>query len=123
MPASIFGERFYGHRTPAWHGIGTVMDENLIATEAMLVANIEFPIHKWAMFAQNPETMELVPSNQYAVVRDATADDPETRILSTVGEQWTPLQATDLARMLDPISERYPVETVGALGNGEKIFF
>ena len=26
MPASIFGERFYGRRQPAWHRIGTVMD-------------------------------------------------------------------------------------------------
>ena len=123
MPASIFGERFYGHREPAWHGLGTVMDEDLTATEAMKVANIAFPINKWEMFAKNPETGEMIETSQYAVVRDPTEDDDVYRVLSNVGKQWTPLQAWELAKMLDPISEKYPVETVGALGNGEKIFF
>ena len=123
MPASIFGERFYGHREPAWHGLGTVMDENLTATEAMKVANISFPVSKWEMFAKNPETGEMIETNQFAVVRDPTEDDNIYRVLSNVGKQWTPLQAWELAKMLDPISEKYPVETVGALGNGEKIFF
>ena len=123
MPASIFGERFYGHREPAWHGLGTVMDEDLTATEAMQIANIAFPVNKWEMFAKNPQTGEMIETNQYAVVRDPTEDDDIYRVLSTVGQQWTPLQAWELAKMLDPISEKYPVETVGALGNGEKIFF
>ena len=122
MPASIFGERFYGHREPAWHGLGTVMDENLTATEAMKVANIAFPVTKWAMFAKNPQTGDMLETNQYAVVRDPTEDDNIYRVLSTVGEQWTPLQAWELAKMLDPISEKYPVETMGVLGHGEKIF-
>ena len=123
MPASIFGERFYGHREPAWHGLGTVMDEDLTATEAMQIANIAFPVNKWEMFAKNPQTGEMIETSQYAVVRDPTEDDDIYRVLSTVGQQWTPLQAWELAKMLDPISEKYPVETVGALGNGEKIFF
>ena len=123
MPASIFGDRFFGRREPAWHGIGTVLDEELTATEAMKVANIAFPVNKWEMFAKNPETGELLETDQFAVVRDPTADDDVYRVLSNVGSQWTPLQAWDLAKMLDPVSEKYPVETVGALGNGEKIFF
>ena len=123
MPASIFGERFYGHREPAWHGLGTVMDENLTATEAMQVANIAFPIHKWKTWAENPTDGSLIETNEWAVVREPTPDDDEYRILSLVGKEWTPLQAWELAEMLDPISKRYPVETVGALGNGEKIFF
>ena len=123
MPASIFGERFYGRREPAWHGIGTVLDADLKATEAMKVAKIAFPVNKWQMWAENPDDGTLIDTSNWAVVRDPTPDDPEHRVLSVVGEQWTPLQAWELAEMLDPISEQYPVETVGALGNGEKIFF
>jgi len=99
------------------------MDEDLTATEAMQVANIAFPVAKWEMLAKNPVTGELIETNQFAVVRDPTPDDDIYRVLSTVGQQWTPLQAWELAEMLDPISKKYPVETVGALGNGEKIFF
>lgn len=122
MPANIFGERFYGHRQPAWHGIGTVMDENITATESMKVANIGFPVNKRPMWAEL-EDGTLLKTNSFAVVREPTFDDPEHRILSTVGKDWTPIQAWELAKMLDPISEKYPVETVGALGNGEKVFF
>ena len=123
MSASICGERFYGRREPAWHGIGTVMDADLKATEAMQIAKIAFPVNKWNLWAENPNDGTLIKSPNYAVVRDPTHDDPEHRILSVVGEQWTPLQAWELAEMIDPVSEKYPVETVGALGNGEKIFF
>ena len=93
MPASIFGERFYGRREPAWHGIGTVMDADLKATEAMQVAKIAFPVNKWQMWAENPDDGTLINTDNWAVVRDPTPDDPEHRILSVVGQQWTPIQA------------------------------
>lgn len=123
MPASIFGNRFFGRREPAWHNIGTVMEADLTATEAMQVAKIAFPVNKWQMWAENPTDGTLIQANNWAVVRDPTEDDNEHKILSVVGKEWTPLQAWELAEMLDPISKTYPVETVGALGNGEKIFF
>ena len=122
MPASLFGERFLG-RKPAWHRLGTVMDsQGMSATEAMRIADIGFPITKVPTYAELPNG-DLIQTNQYAVVREPTSDDPEHRILSSVGSEWTALQASDLADMLDPITKEYPVETAGALGNGEKIFF
>ena len=122
MPAAIFGDRFFGKRTKAWHNIGTVLDEELTATEAMRIADIAFPIEKWPVVAVNPADDTLIDTASYAVVREPTHDDPQHRVLSIVGKEWTPIQAWDLAKMLDPISEKYPVETVGALGYGEKIF-
>jgi len=122
MPASIFGDRFLG-REPAWHRLGTVMDTtNLTATEAMEIADIGFPVIKVPTHAEMPDGT-LVETGQFAVVRNATHDDPFPRVLSTVGSKWTALQAADLATMLDPITKEYPVETAGALGKGEKIFF
>ena len=129
MPASLFGERFFGRRTPAWHGLGTVMDADLTVSQALEHVDIGFEIVKAPTFAHIDTTDETgayrtlrVPTNSYAVIREPTYDDPQHRILSTVGEQWTPIQTSDLARMLDPISQKYPVETMGAIGHGEKIF-
>jgi len=122
MPASLFGDRFLG-REPAWHRLGKVMDTtNLTATQAMEIADIGFPIDKVPTYAELLDGT-LIETGQFAVVRNATHDDPEPRVLSTVGSQWTALQARDLATMLDPITKEYPVETAGALGRGEKIFF
>mgnify|MGYP003676594407 CR=1 FL=1 len=40
MPASIFGERFFGRRQPAWHRIGTVMDTDATVSEAMKYVDV-----------------------------------------------------------------------------------
>lgn len=122
MPASIFGDRFLG-REPAWHRLGKVMDTtNLTATEAMEIADIAFPVTKVPTLAEMPNG-DLIETKQWAIVREPTKDDPEYRVLSTVGSEWTAIQTWELAQILDPVTEQYPVETVGALGHGEKVFF
>ena len=131
MPASIFNDRFVGFKQPAWHGLGTVFHDKINVSEAIERANIGFEIHKARNFARmdtdrfdekGGRIVQSIPTNSYSVLREPTYDDPEWQVLSTVGEQWTPIQANDLANMLDPLSERYPVETAGAIGRGEKIF-
>ena len=131
MPASIFGERFVGFREPAWHGLGTIFVDKVSVTEAVGMADIGFEIVKAPNFAHidtgrfndnGTPIVHSVPTNSYSVLREPTYDDPNWHTLSTVGEQWTPIQLNDLAQMLDPISERFPVETAGAIGKGEKVF-
>ena len=125
MPASIFGDRFLGRREPAWHRVGEVFDEPLTMTEAIVRAGVDFEINKHPSYAyvENGEgEVELIPTGQFAVIREPVKDDPEHRVLATVGKEWTPLQARTLATMLDPLTEKYPVETIGALGHGEQIF-
>ena len=123
MPASLFNERFIGRREPAWHrlGEGFPADEKMTATDAMIRADIMFSVEKMPQFIELP-TGEHIPTTSYSVVREPTVDDPQYRVLATVGKEWTAIQAPDLGKMLDPISERYPVETAGAIGKGEKIF-
>lgn len=121
MAHEIFGDRFIGKREPAWHGIGEVFEDNLTATEAVSKAKLDFKIKKLQnRVLVDEDTYVMAPS--YSVVREPTDDDPQHRILGNVGEAWTPVQASDLARMLDPIAEKYPVETAGALKYGKKIF-
>ena len=122
MPAEIFGERFFGRRTPAWHRIGTVMDADLTVTEAMQHCDVGFEIFTSPSYIRLPDGTE-VETNHNAIVREPVVDDNEYRVLSVVGGEWTPIQMRDLATYLDPISEKYPVETMGALDRGKKIFF
>lgn len=125
MPASIFGERFFGRRQPAWHRIGKVMDADMTVTQAMQHVDVDFEIYTTPTYVyvdgEYILTSEL-GSDHNAIVREPTTDDPQHRVLSVVGGQWTPIQTRDLANYLDPISEKYPVETIGALGRGEKLF-
>ena len=123
MSASLFGERFAGRREPAWHRLGEVFpqEEKVSASEGMRKADIMFGIDKHPQVVKMDDGTELA-TNSYAVVREPTQDAPEHRVLATVGKEWTSIQAKDLGKMLAPISEKFPVETVGAIGNGEKIF-
>lgn len=122
MTADLFGDRFAG-RQPAWHRLGKVFSEGekVTASEGMRKADILFGIDKHPQIVKMEDGKEL-ETGSYAVVREPTSDDPEHRVLATVGKEWTAIQSKDLGKMLDPISEKFPVETVGAIGNGEKIF-
>ena len=122
MTADLFGDRFAG-RQPAWHRLGKVFSEGekVTASEGMRKADILFGIDKHPQIVKMEDGKEL-ETGSYAVVREPTHDDPEHRVLDTVGKEWTAIQAKDLGKMLDPISEKFPVETVGAIGDGEKIF-
>ena len=125
MPASIFGERFFGRRQPAWHRIGTVMDDDMTVSQAMQHVDVGFEIYTTPTYVNVDGEYILTSdlgSDHNAIMREPTTDDPQHRLLSVVGGQWTPIQAKDLAGYLDPISEKYPVETMGALGHGEKLF-
>ena len=121
MPASIFGERFYGRRQPAWHRIGTVMDLDATVSEAMKYIDVDFEIFTVPATVTMPDGT-VVATNHNAIVREPTTDDANYKVLSVVGNEWTPIQMRDLATYLDPISEKFPVETIGALGHGEKVF-
>ena len=121
MAHKIFGDRFFGHRTPAWHRIGTVMDNDCTVSEAMQYIDVDFEILTAPVMAVLPDGTQ-VPTTSNAIVREPTTDDNQYRVLSVVGGEWTPIQMRDLANYLDPISERFPVETIGAIGHGEKVF-
>ena len=125
MPANIFGDRFLAKREPAWHKLGETFEDPISMTQAVKRTGIDFHISKHPVTVQidkGDEGIDLVPTKNFAVVREPVEDDNQYRVLSIVGREWTPIQAMDLARMLDPITEKYPVETIGALGYGEKIF-
>ena len=125
MSANIFGDRFLAKREPAWHKLGETFEDPISMTQAVKRTGIDFHISKHPVTVQidkGDEGIDLVPTKNFAVVREPVEDDNQYRVLSIVGREWTPIQAMDLARMLDPITEKYPVETIGALGYGEKIF-
>lgn len=118
MPASIFGDRFYGRREPAWHGLGTVFTEPLTASEAVQKAKLDYTVTK----VQIELPGELGSINRFALVRQPTPDDLHQRLFGIVGPQYQPLSNVDIAGMIDPLSAQWPLETIGALGFGETVF-
>lgn len=132
MAHKILGNRFASRTAPAWHGLGVTFDEAIDATTAARLAGIDFPIEKRPMTVDYDGTMLTVP-NAYAVLPGPLPDHdgiPEKSphelrplVLGTCSEEFEVLDNMDIARMIDPLTERYPIETCGALGDGEQTFF
>jgi len=123
MPADIFGDRFYGYREPAWHRIGTVFEEPLSVSEAVEKAGMDYKVALEGLYHSYDETLFFPIQDKRAVVRSATPDDPQKRVFGIVGSNYHVINNIDLGRIIDPLVEKWPLETVGALGYGETVFF
>jgi hypothetical protein len=133
----LFGARFLGRREPGWHKLGTTFDEPMTATEAFKRAGLMYevrtlplqmvwddelvPVGDWNGRATNTEEGR-VDSGLYAVVRGPTPDDRVVRVFGHVSPKYVPIQNEQIARSIDPLTNEWPVETVGALGHGERTF-
>jgi hypothetical protein len=65
---------------------------------------------------------EFTVPGKVAIIRQPTPDDPEPRVFGYASEDYEVIQNTELAEMLTGLSAEWPLETVGALGYGEKVF-
>jgi phage/plasmid-like protein (TIGR03299 family) len=120
MAHEIFGERFFGYRQPAWHGLGTVFEGAKTALEALDGAGLDYQVEKCPILIHS--SWGEVETGQIALVRQPTADDPQPRQFAVVNGEYGLLQNRDLAEMFEEMSREWPVETAGALGRGERIF-
>lgn len=114
MGHNLFGERFADARKPAWHGLGTVLNDEVSATEALDVVGgytVELV----------PATAGGVPLDKNAIIRKPTQDDPEARVFGIVGEKYTLLTPQDICSIYDEQVAK-PIETMGCLGHGETFF-
>lgn len=112
---------FASFREPAWHGLGTVFNEE-VSTFAMLsLANLQ----NWNVRLEDviiPDSLTSDKSYQY-VVRTNPFDKNQTDVLGVVGERYVPLQNEDLFTFGDAILDgggRW--ETAGSLKGGRVVF-
>ena len=139
MAHNLFGERFLGRREAAWHGLGTVFDENLVISpaEAIIRANCDYEVRKLPLTVKLP-TGKNIPADRVALVRcpapllvpqpDGTytqeidPDASDYHVLGYASPNYEIVNNLELGLMLEEVGKVYPVETVGALGNGETLF-
>lgn len=121
MAHELFGERFYGKRELAWHGLGQVFEHEPTAVEAFQEAGLNYHVGKHPLFAYINGNYEII-EDQFALVREATEDDPQNRMFGVVSNQYQVLNNMDIAPIVDLLSKEWPIETVGALKDGRTIF-
>jgi phage/plasmid-like protein (TIGR03299 family) len=109
----------YSFREPAWHGLGTVVNEEHTTSEVMDIANLS----KWNVRLEDVPLPDGYTSNKsnFLVVRDHPADG-HSDVLSIVGERYQTLQNEELFAFADNLLDGARWETAGSLKNGRVVF-
>jgi phage/plasmid-like protein (TIGR03299 family) len=126
MSANILGERFYGLRVPAWHNLGFVSEVEMTASEALQKIDADYRIEKCPLTTSINTlfgTINMEIPDKVALVREPIDDEATPKVLGFASKDYEIVQNVDFARALDKLADKWPVETVGVLGQGETIFF
>ena len=112
---------FASLREPAWHGLGTVFEEEVNTTKMLELASLD----NWNVRLEEiaiPEGFSADKAN-YFVARTNPFDKKQTDILGVVGERYRTLQNEDLFSFGDNILDgggRW--ETAGSIKGGRQVF-
>lgn len=119
MAHELFGNRYFG-RKAAWHKLGTVNKDGATPTEALAIADLDYLIDTYPLMI-DVEGLH-VPTGGVAIVREPVLGDNQYRVLGTANDRYTYLQNYEITEAFEPLADRWPLETIGALGEGETLF-
>lgn len=127
MAHMILGERFVHRNAPGWHNIAKkkyAVDEKITASEAMAEVAGDVIIGRYPLSYTVQENGVDVrkESKSVMIARAPLPDDPKWVELGVTSENWVAASYKQLATALDPLSEKYPVETAGLLKEGGLAF-
>lgn len=112
---------FASFREPAWHGLGTVFEEEVNTQKMLELASLD----NWNVRLEEiplPEGFSADKTN-YFVARSNPFDKTQTDVLGVVGERYRTLQNEDLFAFGDNILDgggRW--ETAGSIKGGRQVF-
>jgi len=108
----------YSHKEMPWHKDAYVSQTSIGAVEASSVIESVFFVKRPVIVELNDEFIE---TDNFAIIRSPIPSDPRERILGFVKNEYNILQPNSICQKFDEnVCE--PVETLGFLGNGERMF-
>jgi len=112
---------FASLREPAWHGLGTVFNEDVTTQQMLELAHLD----KWNVRLE-PVYVEGVPAERFAVPSFAVVRtnpfDGEADVLSVVGQRYKVLQNEELFDFGATLGSGARWETAGSIKKGRVVF-
>ena len=108
---------FASLREPAWHGLGTILTEEVTTAEMLQAAHLD----NWNVRCEEIELPGRSNTNYFATVR-TNPFDGENDVLGVVGERYRTLQNEELFAFGDNILDGARWETAGSIKNGKVVF-
>lgn len=111
------------NREQAWHGLGTIVEENLTPTEALRRCELD-----WVVTGQ--EVYRKTPDGRFVRIENAVCntrmDVGETGVsLGIVSKNYERIQNETLAEFAEELAktQQVTVETCGSIRNGARVWF
>jgi len=121
MADNVLEQRVVVVGEPAWHHKGLVLTTPVQATEAARLVGLEEVV-----IDKLPLMLDLggiqVASGHFGLVRRPIPKDQQYRMLGVCGADYAYLQHQAMVEKLEELSKKWPVETIGVLGQGETVF-
>jgi phage/plasmid-like protein (TIGR03299 family) len=112
---------FFSTKQPAWHGLGTIVQDYPTSAQAIGFAGLNYTVAKAPLFAKGADPLvSFAVPDQYATMRT-----DNNAVFGVVGKDYQIVQNTDAFAFFDAIvggGDGIMYETAGALGSGERIF-
>ena len=105
---------------PAWHGLGTVIEQAATSKEAIQLAGLAWRVEQWPVEAVDPQTQLTVQApQQVANVRTDTR-----AVLGVVGRGYRVFQNLEAFEFMDALvgDKLAMYETAGALRGGRRVW-
>ena len=118
----MYGDRGAFSRTPAWHQLGTVFQGAKTLKEIITLAKCDYALTAEPIYVMLDGNY-IDCNDRVAIVRHANYDDPTPVVLEVVSSSYQLVTNLQLVEYYNELSERYSVETMGALRNGATFFF
>ncbi len=131
------GKAIYaGNAEEVWHGIGVYVGDRRLDSAAILAeAGLDYDVYKLPLYMKTEfggaTDFEYLPSNKWAICRDAQEEDPEFQEdlrrpvqMGTVSKDYQVLHQREAFQIFDPLAEEGLITytAAGALANGARIW-
>lgn len=118
-------QAFVAAHESAWHQLGTTLDHNFTADEAMTHGYLGgWNVRKSPVFTVDEQGRQLPIVGRNAVLRDNPFTPGKTDVLGEVGDVYHIIQNEEHAALLDALVDESGAhfETAGSLDGGRKVF-
>lgn len=111
---------FVSFAQPAWHGLGTVLNNPLNTEDALKQGGLNYDVLKLPNIHLLPNGVEVISEDSFFTVRT----DVNKVLGSKLGKDYSVMQNIDALNVVDEIlqSGSATIETAGAIDEGRKVF-
>jgi phage/plasmid-like protein (TIGR03299 family) len=111
---------FVSFAAPAWHGLGTVLNNALTTKEALNQGGLDYDVLKLPNIHCLPNGSELISEDSFFTVRT----DVNKVLGSRLGRDYEVMQNVEALNVVDEILQAgtATIETAGAIDEGRKVF-